>query len=86
MNLWIALVLFVVALVGDVTWAKWTVHVNKQQPFKAAFWAMMIVLAGAVSVDAYIHSRWYVLPLALGAGVGTWMTVWWAKRKIDKRA
>lgn len=80
MNPWIAIFLFIMAAVSDITWTRWTQMVTAGRAVAASLWAMSIVVSSFLYVDAYLHSRWYVIPLALGAGVGTWLTVWWAKR------
>jgi hypothetical protein len=68
-------IVFVVAAVGDWVWAHWTLTVNAKRPLAAAWWAAAIVLVGIVSIDAYITSRLYVIPVAAGCAVGTYWTV-----------
>jgi hypothetical protein len=45
--------------------------------------AIGILLIGIVSIDAYIASRLYVVPAAVGGGIGTYWTVKREKRKRE---
>ena len=74
-NFWHALLVFIVSAIADVTWAQWTLNANKHRAFAAAAWGVGIVVLGAVNVDAYVRSLWYVVPSAAGAFIGTYWIV-----------
>lgn len=65
--------IFVMATVADVFWHNWTYHVNQLHPLRASFWAALIPLAGVWSIDGYLHSLWYVIPVMAGCAVGTFI-------------
>ena len=66
---------FLAAAVGDLTWTRWTLCCNRHRSLEAAAWGVGIVVLGATWVTAYVDNFWYVVPAALGAGLGTYLTV-----------
>lgn len=77
-NVLFAIVLFVIATLTDVTWAHWTIEVNRGRVVHAGVWATAIVFGSFLGIEAYIHSWEYVFPMAIGAACGT---MWATKRK-----
>lgn len=76
MNPWLlAPLVFVTAAVLDVFWARYTLRVAEKNARASAGWAALIYLPNALSIPAIVASRFYVIPLALGAAVGTYLTV-----------
>lgn len=75
MTPWRSVIVFAAVGVGDVVWARWAIAAAARRPMPAAWWAVGIITLGVVAVDAYIRSRWYVVPAAAGAGVGTFVAV-----------
>lgn len=80
MNFWHAVFVFLIAAFSDAVWARYTLAVGKHSALASAMWAIGIIATGVVSIDAYIDSRWYVLPVGAGAAIGTYLTVLHAKR------
>lgn len=70
-----ALLVAVSAFAADVTWARYTLSVARLKAGASAVWAAGIIALGAVSVDAYVDSMWYLVPAAVGAATGTYVTV-----------
>lgn len=70
----IALALFVVGAVTDVAWSKWTLTVNRKQPWQAAAWGFALCIPYALTVNAYVRQWAFVLPYAAGAALGTFVT------------
>ena len=83
MNPWIALLMYWLAVVTDASWAKYTDAIHSKNPWIAALFAVIIVAVGSAYVHAYLLSRWYAIPIALGAGTGTFIVVWSKRRKDD---
>jgi len=77
----IATGLFVMATAQDVVWARWTIEVNRGRPIAAGIVAVTIIGFSFMSIEGYIHSPWYLVPIALGSFIGTSVTTWHAKRK-----
>lgn len=66
---------FAVSAVADVFWARWTLTSNRHQSNQAALWAALIVVASWVYWIAFHATYWMVVPLTVGAAVGTKVTV-----------
>lgn len=73
--------IFVMAAVADVLWQKWTLESNRHNSIRASIWAALIPLAGVWSIDGYLHSLWYVIPVMAGCALGTYVS-----NRKDKRA
>ena len=72
MELWIALVLFVTYTLLDGLYAVYTMAiVNKNKSMAASIAAVMYALI-AVGTINYIENYLYIIPMALGAWVGTY--------------
>lgn len=71
----LTLIVFVVAVVQDILWAKYTIWAAKSEPLQAATWAALIPVAGAIAVLAYVEDKWMLAPYALGSWVGTYYAV-----------
>lgn len=84
MNFWHAVIVALSAGVADIIWAQWSIHTSRLSPARSAIAAIGILLIGIVSIDAYIASRLYVVPAAVGGGIGTYWTVKRERRKRER--
>lgn len=75
MNFSLALLLFVLAAVLDICWAKYVIACSRKSTWKAALWAGAIYLPNGVSTPVLAHHPIYVIPLAIGAMVGTYIVI-----------
>jgi uncharacterized protein YebE (UPF0316 family) len=83
-NWLIALGLFIAATLLDAVFALYTVAVVKTQPFRAASLSFFTYTLEAVGVVNYVNNKWYLIPLALGAFVGSYTVVKWEAIKKDR--
>lgn len=74
-------IVFVVAVIQDILWAKYTICAARHEAFKAATWAGLIPVAGAIAVLAYVDDRRMLAPYAMGSWVGTFFAVGHEKGK-----
>ncbi len=81
MNPGLAFFLFGLSVLSDIVWAKWTLAIAEHHALAGAIWSGVIAIMGAAYVDAYVHSRWYVIPIACGAALGTYLAVRFSKKK-----
>jgi hypothetical protein len=72
---------FLAGALTDVVWAKYTLAVNRFDPFMSSLWSGGIFLAGAVGVTAYVHNIWLFIPVAVGGMTATYVAVEHARRK-----
>lgn len=67
-------VLLAVAL-ADAVWALYIRSVSGRRPLLAGAASVVILLCGAAVTIAYVHDPRYMASAALGAFLGTWLTV-----------
>jgi hypothetical protein len=68
------LVFFAVAIV-DVFWTRYFQATAEKKATQAGIFSSFIILFGAISTRAYVHDGWLIIPAALGAYLGTYLTV-----------
>lgn len=73
--------LFVAASLLDAIFALYTVAVINTKPFKAAGLSFLTYTLEAVGVVNYVNNGWYLVPLAFGAFVGSYVVVKWEEVK-----
>lgn len=59
----------------DVAWARYTASVALQKRTEASFMASFIILLTGTVTISYTTDMWMLIPAALGAFVGTYVTV-----------
>lgn len=72
---------FLMMMMTDMFWAIYLRRAAQGKPFMAASMASILLLLGGYVVIAYTEDRMMLIPAALGAFVGTYITVWWDKEK-----
>ena len=70
-----AATVFVVYVLFDILYALYVLCVSRRQPLAAAGISSALYSLGAYGVMTYLHNPWYVIPLALGAFLGTYVAV-----------
>lgn len=66
---------FLTLAVVDACWTVYVKSINEEKPAAAAAWSSVIVVLGAYAVVSYVHKPVLVIAAALGAYVGTYLTV-----------
>jgi hypothetical protein len=74
-----ALILFTTYVVIDMLYAYYVVCVTKKLACRAACCSMVIYSLLAYGVVSYSQNIWYLIPLASGAWLGTFLTVKFVK-------
>lgn len=72
---WTALTVFVVYVVFDILYALYVICVSQKRAIAASFTGSALYSLGAVGVMSYTHNVLYLIPLSLGAFVGTYIAV-----------
>jgi hypothetical protein len=80
-----AIGLFFAALVLDAVFALYTVAVVKSKALTAASMSFLTYLLSAVGILSFVNDKWYVLPLGLGAFVGSYIVVKYEANKKDRK-
>lgn len=73
---WLAAIgLFFISVALDAVFAQYTVAVVDRRPMMAATMSLTSYLLGAIGVVSYVNNKWYLVPLVLGAFIGTYLVV-----------
>jgi len=70
-----ALLVFVVYVFFDVLYALYVLCVSRKQAFAASAISSVLYSLGAYGTMSYLHNPWYLIPLAAGAFLGTYIAV-----------
>ena len=76
------LVFFAVAIV-DSFWTRYFQSTTEKHAVKAGVYSALIILFSAFTTRSYVQDGWMAIPAALGAYVGTWLTVKFHKSPIE---
>lgn len=70
-----AILIFLATTFSDILWVFYIRRTSEGKAVAAALFSASIVLLGGLVVLAYVGNMWYLIPAALGAFVGTIITV-----------
>ncbi len=70
-----AITLFITYVFIDMLYALYILYVGRKQPIAAANCSAIIYSLLAYGVTSYSENIWYLIPLASGAWLGTFLTV-----------
>lgn len=74
-----AALIFLVYIIVDMLYAYYIIQVEQRQALKAAAVSAVLYSLLAFGVVSYSRNILYLFPLATGAFVGTYLTVWWKR-------
>jgi membrane protease YdiL (CAAX protease family) len=66
---------FAAVALADGLWTLYVAAIAAQRPLAASLYSSGIILMGAFVTLAYVRDRRYLLPAAMGAFVGTYLSV-----------
>lgn len=70
-----AATVFVVYIFFDILYALYVITVSRQQAIRASAISSVLYSLGAYGTMNYLHNPWYLVPLATGAFIGTYIAV-----------
>jgi hypothetical protein len=79
-----ALVVFVASTLLDAVFAVYIFAINKKQPHLAGIMSFFTYMLMAIGIVNYVQNKWYILPTALGAYLGTYGVVKYEIQKNKK--
>jgi uncharacterized membrane protein YfcA len=86
LNPWVCLGLFVLYIALDAIYSNYVFSLNRLHAVNTAnFSAALIFLTGLATFE-YVHNLWYLLPMCVGAWIGSYVSVRVEKKKKKKRA
>ena len=71
--------ILIVYIVVDMLYAYYIIQVEQRNPMKAAIVSSILYSLLAYGVVSYSKNILYLFPLATGAFIGTYLTVWWKR-------
>lgn len=84
-SLLLALALLVLYIIFDALFAWYTLCVTNLKPLKASIASFFIFAIGAFGILNYVENALYIIPVALGGFLGTYLIVEIEKRKKVKK-
>jgi hypothetical protein len=76
---------FLAYLAVDALYAIYTIEVVRLRPASAATTGALIYVLSAFGIVNLVHNALYVIPLALGGWLGTFLVVWFQGRRGHRR-
>lgn len=70
-----AAIVFVVYIFFDILYALYVICVSRRQAVAASAISSVLYSLGAYGVMSYLHNPLYIIPLAIGAFIGTYIAV-----------
>ena len=80
-DLLLAVGIFAAYFVLDILYVYYTLAVTRLQSIAAANTSLLIYLIAAFGVINYVGNYLYIVPMAMGVWLGTFVTVYWEKKK-----
>ncbi len=80
----IAAATFVAYLAVDALYAIYTIEVVRMRPARAATTGALIYVLSAFGIVNLVHNALYIIPLALGGWLGTFIVVWIQGRRRQR--
>lgn len=79
-------VVFFAYFLADVLYARYTLDVAGHKEYSAAHTGMLIHVLFAVGIATYTKNMLYILPMALGSWIGTYLMVRYERGNRDRAA
>jgi uncharacterized membrane protein YfcA len=83
-NIWTCLLLFVVYLIFDILSTLYLRAVSELKAAKASILSTILFLMSIYGTIEYINNFVYILPIAVGGFLGSFITIRWLKKESEK--
>ena len=81
----VALALIFLYAALDALYVIYTLEMTRLNPMRASIAAVFIYVLGALGVVSYTANNWYILSVAIGSFLGTYLVVFWERRKKERK-
>lgn len=86
MEYWIKFISVILSVcIGDICWTYYFIKIEERKAMASALWSMAIMGCGAFSVNTYVNDKSFIIAALIGAFIGTYLSVWYKKRKEIKK-
>lgn len=79
------IIAFLIMASLDAIWARYIAAISGKPALKGAVWSAAIVAMGGIATVQYTQNSVLLIPAAIGAFVGTYLSVWYDKRQETKK-
>jgi len=86
LNPWVCLGLFVLYITLDAIYSNYVFSLNKLHASNSANFSVALIFLTGIATFEYVHNLWYLLPMCMGAWIGSFISVKFEKNKKKKRA
>jgi uncharacterized membrane protein YfcA len=83
-NIWNCLLLFTIYLIFDILSTLYLQAVSELRAVKASNLSTILYLMSVYGTIEYINNFVYIIPIAIGGWVGSYITIKWLRRKSEK--
>lgn len=70
---------------ADICWAFYFIKVSERKATQAGVWAVLLFFTGAIVTSNYVDDHSLMVAAALGAFIGTAITVQYKKNREEKK-
>ncbi len=70
-----AFLIFLATSLSDILWVFYIRRTSEGKAFSAGLFSALIVVIGAFVIVSYVDNKFYLIPAALGAFIGTIITI-----------
>lgn len=78
---WELVLVFLATVVVDWIWAAYIIQTSKKNAFNASILSTLIVCVSSFITLSFIHDRRAIIAMALGAFVGTYLSIKFSKNE-----
>lgn len=75
LTFWNIVFVFLSTLLVDIVWAYYFIKIAQKQPVQAGILSILIALTSAYVTISYVHNPLFLIPVGLGAYIGTYYAV-----------
>jgi hypothetical protein len=80
-HIWTCLVLFILSFAIDVVNIRYMMCIHPPKPFSGANHSVGLLLLTSIGILGFTENIWNLIPIACGYWAGTYITLWYEKRK-----
>lgn len=86
MTWWNFLLVFLATVVVDWVWALYIIHTSKKNALRAAVLGTLLTCIGSFITLSYIHDQRAIIAAAIGAFVGTYLSIKFSKKDKENES
>lgn len=83
LTFWNIVFVFLSTLLVDIVWAYYFIKIAQKKPHQAGILSILIALTSAYVTISYVLNPYFLIPVAIGAYIGTYLAVKRHKKSED---